>query len=109
MTPEKLLEKIASIQWMERGSIALNKPWINGGFFNHTVYENGKSRTRYVREDEIDELKVLIAAHNQFKELVRQYEDLVIQRTRAEREKIKRMRKKTKWRVRKKIGGSAMT
>lgn len=89
MHPEKLLQEIAKIRKMERGSIALNKPWGRSKFHNHTVYERGKSRTRYVREDEVDELRGHIAAYKQFKELVGQYEDLIIQQTRAEREKVR--------------------
>jgi hypothetical protein len=91
MNPENLLQEIAKIRRMERGSIALNKPHGRSEFYNHTVYErnssgNSMSRTRYVRKDEIEELKGLIASYQKFKKLVSQYEDMIIKQTRAERE-----------------------
>lgn len=41
---------------------------------------------RYIRKGELTELKTLTAAYERFKALVREYEQLIVQETRQERE-----------------------
>ena len=79
-TRAQVLAEIAKITRMERGSVTHVE--FYGNFHTHTAYENHKSVSRHVTKDAVAELKTLIAAHQKFRSLVEEYEDLVVQETR---------------------------
>ena len=85
-TPQQVLAEIAAIQRMERGSIGTTRKSTGYEHYNHTSHENGKPKTWYVRRAELAELKELLAAHKRFEALVNDYEELIVQKTRQERE-----------------------
>lgn len=85
-TPQQVLAEIATIQRMERGSIGTTRRDTGYEHFNHSAHENGKGVTRYVRKPYLAELKKLLAANKRFKKLVKEYEELIVQQTRQERE-----------------------
>lgn len=101
MTAEQILREIGKIRRMERGSIAFNKRSCDSGsgstgFYNHTVYENGRSKTRYVHAEDVEAVRQLIAEHKRFQQLVARYESLIIHQTRNERAKKRESRRKGK-------------
>ena len=77
-----MLDEIAKIKLMERGSITEVSGRGGYKFHSHSVYENGKSKGRHVTKAGVDELNQLIAEHEKFQALVKEYEDLVVQETR---------------------------
>lgn len=82
-----LLRRIGAIRRMERGSLSENTRSSSRGryvFYSHNTWENGKSVTRYVPREKLEEMQSLIDAHREFERLVKQYEDLIVRRTRAE-------------------------
>lgn len=89
MNPKQILEKIGKIRRMERGSITeRHKENRNGEtvtYYNHNIYENGVTRAIYVAASEAPALRKLIEAHRRFRQLVKEYADLIIKETRLER------------------------
>ena len=85
-TPESLLQAIAQIKQMERGSVCVIRQGPQGPYYNHQSYEKGKNVSRYVPSDQVADLKAAIAGHQQFQQLSEQYVQLVVERTRAQRQ-----------------------
>ncbi len=85
-TPEAILQELAQIQRLERGSVSVMRQGPRGPYYNHQYYENGRHVTRYVPAAQVAELQVAIADHQRFQQLVRQYVELLVQKTRAERQ-----------------------
>jgi hypothetical protein len=85
-TPESLLQAIAQIEHMERGTVSVIRQGPAGPYYNHQCYEQGKNVSRYVPGDQVADLKAALAGHQQFQQLTDQYVQLVVERTRAERQ-----------------------
>jgi hypothetical protein len=81
-TPQALLKEIAAIRSMERGTLC---QMGSGPYFNHQTWQDGRNRVRYVPKNEIAALRAAIAGYRRFLVLTRQYADLIIQRSRAQR------------------------
>lgn len=81
-----MLADIAKIKRMERGHIRTNKRHTGYEYYILSAYENGKTVNRYFRKGELAELKTLTAAYERFKTLVQEYEKMIVQKTRQERE-----------------------
>jgi hypothetical protein len=81
-TPQALLKQIAAIRAMERGTLCRMR---SGPHFNHQTWQDGRNRVRYVPKTELAALRDAIAGYRRFLTLTRQYADLIIQRSRAER------------------------
>ncbi len=84
-TPELLLNQMAQIRRMDRGTIHVLRQGPQEPYYNHQCYEQGKNVSRYLRADQVSELKQAIEGYHQFEQLSAQYVDLVVGRTRAER------------------------
>jgi hypothetical protein len=84
-TPEFLLQALAQIQRLDRGSVSILRHGPNGPYYNHQSYENGRNVSRYVPAEQVPELQAAIADYQRFQQLVQQYVELLIQQTRAER------------------------
>ncbi len=83
-TPQELLQQIAQIQHMERGKLCLLREGPNGPYYNHQTWQDGKNVCRYVPQEQLAALQEAIAGYDKFQQLVHQYTEVVIQKTRAE-------------------------
>lgn len=83
-TPESLLHQIAQIRHMERGKLCVLRQGPEGPYYNHQTWEDGANVSRYVPQDQVAPLQQAIAGYAQFQQLMEQYAQLVIQKTRAE-------------------------
>ena len=86
ITPEAVLQQIAQIRRMDRGSVSILRQGAQGPYYNHQSYEQGRNVSRYVPAEQVPDLKAAIADYRRFQELVEQYVQLVVERTRAERQ-----------------------
>jgi len=84
MTPQLLLQQIAQIQHMERGKLCVIRQGPQGPYYNHQTWENGRNVSRYVPQDQVAPLQQAIAGYAQFQNLVEQYIQLMVDKTRAE-------------------------
>jgi hypothetical protein len=85
LTPESILQAIAQIQHMDRGTLSVIRQGPTGPYYNHQCYEEGHNVSRYVPRDQVDDLKEAIEGHQRFQQLMEQYVQLMVERTRAER------------------------
>jgi hypothetical protein len=84
-TPQSVLQDIAKIQHMERGSVNVIRQGPQGPYYNHQCYEQGRNVSRYVPAEQVPEVQSAIQGYHLFQELTQQYAQLVIEKTRAER------------------------
>jgi hypothetical protein len=84
MNPEELLRQISQIQHMERGKLCVLRQGPKGPYYNHQSWEGGKNVARYVPHDRLAALQQAIQGYERFQDLVEQYTNLVVARTRAE-------------------------
>ena len=47
-TPQSLLNDIAQIQHLDRGTLSVIRQGPEGPYYNHQCYENGRNVSRYV-------------------------------------------------------------
>src|SRR5260221_4591941 len=85
-TPQSLLHEIAQIQRLDRGTVSVLRQGPQGAYYNHQCYENGRNVTRYVPPEQVPDLKEAIGGHHRVQELMAQYVQLMVEKTRAERE-----------------------
>ena len=85
-TPESILQDIAQLRRLDRGSVSVIRHGPDGPYYNHQCYESGRNVSRYVPGDQVAELKDAIESHRRFQQLVEQYVQLMVERTRAERQ-----------------------
>ena len=81
---QKLLERMAAIREMERGTVCRMKGRKQ---LNHQTWAAGRNVVRYVRPEDAPELQRAIDGYARFMALVRQYADETIRLSRREREK----------------------
>lgn len=85
-TPEAILQQIATIQSLERGTLNVIRQGPEGPYYNHQCYENGRNVSRYVPAEQVAELKAAIDAYHRFQQLIEQYVRLMVEKTRAARQ-----------------------
>ena len=85
-TPESILQDIAQIQRMDRGSVSVIRQGPDGAYYNHQCYEEGRNVSRYVPGEQVADLKEAIEGYRRFQQLTEQYALLLVERTRAERQ-----------------------
>ena len=85
-TPEAILTQLTQIQRLERGSVSVIRQGPRGPYYNHQCYENGRHVSRYVPQAQVAELQAAIQSYQEFQRLMAQYVELLIERTRAERQ-----------------------
>jgi hypothetical protein len=88
---QRLLERMAGIERMERGKIC---PMTGRPHYNHQTWQDGRNAVRYVRAEEVASLQEAIEGYNLFCKLAEEYVDEIIRRTREERAKMKKRKKK---------------
>jgi hypothetical protein len=86
ITPESVLQNLAQIQRLDRGSVSVIRQGPAGPYYNHQRYENGRNVSRYVPTEQVAEFQAALADYQRFQQLVRQYVELLVARTRAERQ-----------------------
>ena len=99
-SPQSVLNDIAQIQHMERGTLNVIRQGPNGPYYNHQCYEEGKNVSRYVPSAQVSQIKQAIDGYHRFQELVEQYAHLMVEKTRVEREaglKKKTRRQNSSW------------
>ena len=99
-SPQSVLNDIAQIQHMERGTLNVIRQGPAGPYYNHQCYEEGKNVSRYVPSEQVSQIKEAIDGYHRFQELVQQYAQLVVEKTRAQREagsKKKTRRPNSSW------------
>ena len=87
-TPQSVLQQIAQIQKIEKGTISVIREGPKGSYYNHQCYENGKNVSRYVPRDQVEEFKEGIEGYQRFQSLIEEYVHLMVEKTRAEREGV---------------------
>jgi hypothetical protein len=97
-----LLQQIAQIQRMERGTLSLMRPGTQSTSYKFQVWENGKNVSRLVSADEAPALQEAIEGYRKFQALTQQYAKQMINKTRTElaaKSKKKRVnpRRKSSW------------
>ncbi len=85
-TPESILQDIAQIQRLDRGTVSVIRQGPEGAYYNHQCYENGRNVSRYLPGEQVAEVKEAIAGYQRFRQLVDQYVELMVEKTRAERQ-----------------------
>src|SRR5665213_1773504 len=84
-TPQSVLRELAQIQHLERGTLSVIRQGPAGPYYNHQCYEAGKNVSRYVPSEQVSEMKEAIDGYHRFQELVQQYAQLMVEKTRVER------------------------
>jgi hypothetical protein len=84
-TPQSLLQDIAQIQSLDRGTLSVLRQGPQGPYYNHQCYENGRNVSRYVPADQVLGLKAAIEGYHRVQELMAQYVQLLVDKTRADR------------------------
>jgi hypothetical protein len=84
-TPQSLLQQIAQIQSLDRGTVSVLRQGPQGPYYNHQCYENGRNVSRYVPSDQVPELKAAIDGYHRVQDLMAQYVQLLVEKTRADR------------------------
>jgi hypothetical protein len=85
LAPESILQQIAQIQRMDQGTVSVIRQGPHGPYYNHQCYENGRNVSRYVPAQQVPELEEAIEGYRRFQELVKQYVQLQVEKTRPER------------------------
>jgi hypothetical protein len=85
-TAQSLLQQIAQIQHLERGTISVLRQGPQGPYYNHQCYENGRNISRYLPPEQVPDLQAAIDGYHRVRELMAQYVQLLVEKTRAERE-----------------------
>jgi hypothetical protein len=84
-TPQFILDQIAQIQRMDRGSLSVIRQGPQGPYYSHQCYEAGRNVSRYVAGEQVADLQAAIEGYHRFQQLVKQYVELMVEKTRAER------------------------
>jgi hypothetical protein len=84
ITPQSLMQQIVQIQHMERGRLCPMGQGPEGPYYNHQAWEHGKNVSRYIPRDQVAAMQEAIAGYERFQNLMDQYVQLIIQKTRAE-------------------------
>ena len=81
----QLLQQIAQIQQMEPGKLCVMRQGPKGPYYNLQWRDQGRALSRYVPSDQVELVAQHTANYQTFQNLVGQYAQLIIERTRAER------------------------
>ena len=99
-TPESILQDIAQIQRLERGTLSVIRQGPAGPYYNHQCYEKGRNVSRYVPGEQVADLQQAMEGYRRFQQLVEQYVQLRVEKTRADRQaglKKKTPRRNSSW------------
>jgi hypothetical protein len=85
-TAQSILQEIAQIQHLDRGTVSILRQGPEGPYYNHQCYEKGRNVSRYVPSQQVPELKESIANFRRFEQLMEQYVEIMVQKTRVQRQ-----------------------
>ena len=92
MNPTEILNQIAQVQFMDRGKLSTytfkKRAQPATPYFKLQSWEQGRNLTRYIRPEQVPLVREALAAHEEFKALVEQYAQLVIDRSRKQIEGV---------------------
>jgi hypothetical protein len=94
-SPQSILQELAHIQQMERGTLNVIRQGPAGPYYNHQCYEQGRNVSRYVPAAEVAGVKEAIQGYHRFQALAQEYVQLMVEKTRVERA-AGRSKKKTR-------------
>jgi hypothetical protein len=92
----RLKQDLLQIGEMRPGSLTQqfqNRKEKKGGYYQISYTYRTKSRTEYVRPEFVEDLRRQVASFKRFKQLVQQWIDLAIERSKTKMELAKRARK----------------
>ncbi len=89
-TPESVLQQIAQIRHLDRGTLSVIRQGPKGPYYNHQCYEDGRNVSRYVPAAQVVPLQEAQQNYRRFQQLIQQYVGLVVERSRAERQGVKK-------------------
>jgi len=69
-TTESILNDIAQIQRMDRGTVSVIRQGPEGPYYNHQCYEQGRNTSRYVPREQVPALKQDIEGYHRFGQLL---------------------------------------
>ena len=81
-----ILGQIAGIEHMEPGKLCVIRQGPQGAYFNLQSREDGKPVCRYVPREQAEAVRQNTENYRQFESLVDEYAQLIITRTREERQ-----------------------
>jgi hypothetical protein len=84
LTPRQLLHQITQIQRMERGKLRVMRQGSGGPYYHLQSWEKGKNFNRYVPREQLAAYQEALAGYQTFQQLIEQYAQGMIQKTRAE-------------------------
>src|SRR2546430_10562280 len=84
-TPQSILQDLAQIQRMDRGTLSVIRQGPDGPYYNHQCYENRRNVSRYVPREQSADLQQAIQGYHRFQQLAGQQVQLSAERTRAAR------------------------
>lgn len=89
-SPAQILSQMAQIQSMERGKLSSYRRSGRSKecdtYFRLQTWIDGKNQTRHVRPEELPALQTALEGYARFCELSEQYVQLIVERTRGQRE-----------------------
>jgi hypothetical protein len=80
-----ILRQITQIQRMEPGKLCVMRQGPNGPYYNLQWREQGRSISRYVPQEQVEQVAEHTANYQTFQALVARYAQQIIEQTRAER------------------------
>jgi hypothetical protein len=84
-TPESLLQQIARIPRLEKGTLSVLRQSVAGPCCNFQRWENGRNLSQYVSAEQVPQVRENLAAYEEFTALVERYVEVLSARSRAER------------------------
>lgn len=72
-------EELMSLDEMRPGSLTIQKRSWGGEYHQLSFSHNGKGRTQYVKEENLEVVKKQIANYKRFRELTKEWVDLALQ------------------------------
>ena len=84
-TPEDILQQIARIASMEKGTLSTIRQTPKGPCCNFQRWEDGRNVSEYIPAEHVDGVRENLQAHAQFETLVAKYVQVLSARSREER------------------------
>jgi hypothetical protein len=84
-TPETILQQIARLERLEKGTLSTIRQTQKGPCCNFQRWENGRNVSEYIAAERVPQVRDHLQAHAQFEALVAQYVQLLSARSREQR------------------------
>jgi hypothetical protein len=81
---QSLLQEAVQIPQLERGKLCILREGPDGPYYNHQRREGGKNISRYIPREQVPAVQQAIEGYHRFQDLIEQYVDQVVERTRSE-------------------------